>query len=173
MAVSRIWNRWVQDGNTERHAGSQRPPINSSREDRHVTRMALMDRAATSRALSQELGSFARQQGFALAVRQRFFFLQHGLSARRPWLRLPLMLHHRQERLHWGDERRTWCTNGETSFFQMSPGSICSTKMVASLFGGIVVNAHWQRVFEQCTLHFWFVATHGSTLYSSPAKPYV
>ncbi|GFU75088.1 uncharacterized protein TNCV_4853791 [Trichonephila clavipes] len=34
----------------------------SSREDRHVIRMALMDRAATSRALIQELGSFARQQ---------------------------------------------------------------------------------------------------------------
>ncbi|GFV89389.1 hypothetical protein TNCV_4152081 [Trichonephila clavipes] len=25
MIVSRIWNRWVQDGNTERRAGSQRP----------------------------------------------------------------------------------------------------------------------------------------------------
>ncbi|GFV28665.1 uncharacterized protein TNCV_3986151 [Trichonephila clavipes] len=62
MAVSRIWNRWVQDGNTERHAGSQRFHITSSREDRHVIRKALMDRAATPRALSQELGSFARQQ---------------------------------------------------------------------------------------------------------------
>ncbi|GFX40211.1 transposable element Tc3 transposase [Trichonephila clavipes] len=62
MTVSRIWNRWFQDGNTEYRAGSQRPPIASSREDRHVTRMALMDREATSRALSQELGSFARQQ---------------------------------------------------------------------------------------------------------------
>ncbi|GFX08881.1 uncharacterized protein TNCV_2965921 [Trichonephila clavipes] len=31
-------------------------------KDRHVTRMALMDRAATSRALSPELGSFASQQ---------------------------------------------------------------------------------------------------------------
>ncbi|GFY16925.1 hypothetical protein TNCV_3689831 [Trichonephila clavipes] len=25
--VNRIWKRWVQDGNTERLAGSQRPPI--------------------------------------------------------------------------------------------------------------------------------------------------
>ncbi|GFW62702.1 HTH_Tnp_Tc3_2 domain-containing protein [Trichonephila clavipes] len=60
MTVSRIWNRWVQYGNTECSAGSQRSPITNSREDRHVTRMALIDRAATSRALSQELGSFAR-----------------------------------------------------------------------------------------------------------------
>ncbi|GFV15865.1 HTH_Tnp_Tc3_2 domain-containing protein [Trichonephila clavipes] len=54
MTVSRIWNRRVRDGNKERLAGSQRPPIN--RKDRHVTRMALTDCAITSRALSQELG---------------------------------------------------------------------------------------------------------------------
>ncbi|GFY09561.1 HTH_Tnp_Tc3_2 domain-containing protein [Trichonephila clavipes] len=62
MTVSRVWNRWIQDGNTERRAGSQLPPITRSREDKHATRLPLMDRAATSRALSQELGSFARQQ---------------------------------------------------------------------------------------------------------------
>ncbi|GFW82627.1 uncharacterized protein TNCV_3491991 [Trichonephila clavipes] len=58
-----------------------------------------MDRAATSRALSQELGSFARQQVSARTVRRSL--LQHGLSARRPWLRLLLTLHHRQESLQW------------------------------------------------------------------------
>ncbi|GFW92349.1 HTH_Tnp_Tc3_2 domain-containing protein [Trichonephila clavipes] len=69
MTVNRIWNRWLQDGNTERRAGSQRPPITSSREGRHVTRIALMDRTATSRALSQELGSFAKQQISAQTIR--------------------------------------------------------------------------------------------------------
>ncbi|GFY28102.1 uncharacterized protein TNCV_4394361 [Trichonephila clavipes] len=49
-------NLGVQDGNTERRAGSQRPPITNSREDRNVTRMTLMDREAASRALSQESG---------------------------------------------------------------------------------------------------------------------
>ncbi|GFV76118.1 HTH_Tnp_Tc3_2 domain-containing protein [Trichonephila clavipes] len=43
MTVSRIWNRWVQDGNTKSRAASQRPPITNSREDRHVTHMTLMD----------------------------------------------------------------------------------------------------------------------------------
>ncbi|GFX83209.1 hypothetical protein TNCV_4988031 [Trichonephila clavipes] len=38
-------------------------------------------------------------------------------------------------------------TNGETSFFQMNPGSDYSIKMAASVFGGIVVTAHWQRAF--------------------------
>ncbi|GFX50666.1 hypothetical protein TNCV_2722521 [Trichonephila clavipes] len=46
----------------EPRAWSQRLAIISSRKDRHVTSVALMDRAATSRALSQELESFAGQQ---------------------------------------------------------------------------------------------------------------
>ncbi|GFV79965.1 hypothetical protein TNCV_1217331 [Trichonephila clavipes] len=44
-------------------------------EDKHVTRMALMDSAATSQALSQELGSFARQQVSARTVQR--CLLQH------------------------------------------------------------------------------------------------
>ncbi|GFX91369.1 transposon Ty3-I Gag-Pol polyprotein [Trichonephila clavipes] len=55
-------NQWFQDGSTERRAGSQRPLITSRRKDRHVTLMALTGRAAFSRALSQELGSIAKQQ---------------------------------------------------------------------------------------------------------------
>ncbi|GFV32639.1 HTH_Tnp_Tc3_2 domain-containing protein [Trichonephila clavipes] len=61
ITFNRIWNRWDQNGNTEGQAGSQRPPITSSREDRHIIRMALMDRAATIRALIQEMGSFVIQ----------------------------------------------------------------------------------------------------------------
>ncbi|GFY14289.1 uncharacterized protein TNCV_3614771 [Trichonephila clavipes] len=53
MTISRIWNRWVQDGNTERHAGSQWAFITSSQEDSRVTLKALMDHAATSRALDE------------------------------------------------------------------------------------------------------------------------
>ncbi|GFW78423.1 transposable element Tcb1 transposase [Trichonephila clavipes] len=89
--------------------GSQRPPITSSREDRHVTRMTSMDCATTSRAPSQELRWFARQQVFARTVRRRL--QQHGLSDRKPWLWLPLTMYHRQKHLQWFDQRRTWCTN--------------------------------------------------------------
>ncbi|GFV07165.1 HTH_Tnp_Tc3_2 domain-containing protein [Trichonephila clavipes] len=70
LTVNRIQNRWVQDGNTKCRAGSQRLPITSSREDRHVTHIALIDRAAISRALRQELGSFARQQVSARTVEE-------------------------------------------------------------------------------------------------------
>ncbi|GFY23879.1 HTH_Tnp_Tc3_2 domain-containing protein [Trichonephila clavipes] len=90
---------------SERRAGSQRPPITSSRKDKHVTLMALMDRAAMSSAPSQELGSFARKQVSAQTVQRRL--QQHGLQTRRVWLRIRLTLHHRQERLQWWDQRRT------------------------------------------------------------------
>ncbi|GFW56416.1 uncharacterized protein TNCV_2089231 [Trichonephila clavipes] len=63
---------WRTIGKTAHRVGSQRSPITSSREDRHVTRMALMGHAASSRALNQELGSFARQQVLARTVRQLF-----------------------------------------------------------------------------------------------------
>ncbi|GFW86387.1 hypothetical protein TNCV_4331711 [Trichonephila clavipes] len=64
------------DGNTERRI--HRPPISSSLEDRHSTRMILP--AATSH-LSQKLEQ------------------QHRFSVQRPWIRLPFTLHYRQERL--------------------------------------------------------------------------
>ncbi|GFX56616.1 HTH_Tnp_Tc3_2 domain-containing protein [Trichonephila clavipes] len=31
MTVSRIWNRWVQDNNTERPTGSQRPTVTADK----------------------------------------------------------------------------------------------------------------------------------------------
>ncbi|GFV49350.1 uncharacterized protein TNCV_3630361 [Trichonephila clavipes] len=62
MIVSGVWNRWAQDDNAEHRPGSQRFPIPSRRNDSHVTCMDLMDYTVTSQALSQELGSFARQQ---------------------------------------------------------------------------------------------------------------
>ncbi|GFX73054.1 transposable element Tcb1 transposase [Trichonephila clavipes] len=122
-----VFAKFSEDGNTERRVESQWLPITSSQEDIHVTRrMALMDRTATSRALSQELKLFARQVS-TRTVRRRL--QQHGLSAQRPWLRLPLKLHHRQERLQSviNDEPRHM--NDKTSFFQMNPGSVCSIKM--------------------------------------------
>ncbi|GFW01752.1 hypothetical protein TNCV_1232521 [Trichonephila clavipes] len=93
------------------------------------TCVALIDYAATSRDLSEKLGSFARQPASARAVRRSL--LQQGFSAR-----LPLTLH---RRLRW---RRTSVL---TSFFQMNTGSLYSIKVVASVFGGIVGNAHWHH----------------------------
>ncbi|GFV42920.1 HTH_Tnp_Tc3_2 domain-containing protein [Trichonephila clavipes] len=133
---SRIWHGWAQDGKTECRTESQQPPITSSREERHTTRMILMDRTVTIRGQDKELVSFERQQVSARTVRRRL--QQHGLSARRPWLRLPFRLSIFNGVIN--DEPEG--TNCEMSFFQMNPGSVYSIKMVSSLTGSIVVNAH-------------------------------
>ncbi|GFS71664.1 HTH_Tnp_Tc3_2 domain-containing protein [Trichonephila clavipes] len=84
LTVSRIWNRWVRDSNKEHGSGSQQFPITSSLEDRHVTRMVIMGRAA--------LGSFTREEVSTRTVRRRL--QQHGLAHRRSWRWLLLTLHH-------------------------------------------------------------------------------
>ncbi|GFX77602.1 transposable element Tcb1 transposase [Trichonephila clavipes] len=86
--------------------------------------MALMDRAATSRALSLELGSFVRQQTFARTVQR--CLQQYELSARRPWLRL-LTLHHNQHqngRIHvwWHPDECTWAACIRLRHTGPSPG---------------------------------------------------
>ena len=57
--------------------GSQRPAINNSREERPLTRMDLIYDTTTSQALSQEMGSFARQE-----VCMDDWTTHHELSAR-------------------------------------------------------------------------------------------
>ncbi|GFX03660.1 HTH_Tnp_Tc3_2 domain-containing protein [Trichonephila clavipes] len=125
--------------------GLRTVPVTSSREDRHVTCLALMDRAATSQAMSQELESFVKQQVSARTVPRGLQL--HGPSARRPWLRLPLTLHHMQYVFNGVINEDPGRTNGETSFFQRNSGSVYSFQIVAFVFGGLVVNAHWQREF--------------------------
>ena len=56
MTVCRVWNSSVLEGHTKRCAGSQWPTIINRWEDKHLTRMALLDHAAKSRTLSQEMG---------------------------------------------------------------------------------------------------------------------
>ncbi|GFU99273.1 retrovirus-related Pol polyprotein from transposon 17.6, partial [Trichonephila clavipes] len=67
-----------------------------------------------SRTLSQELGTFVRQMS-ARTVRRRL--QQHRFLARRPWPRLPLPLYHRQKRLHWCYQRRTWVCGWREAIF--------------------------------------------------------
>ncbi|GFU67683.1 transposable element Tcb1 transposase [Trichonephila clavipes] len=71
----------MQEGTTDRRGRSHPPKITTSREDRQIVRMAVIDRSVTSRT-------------------------QSGLSARGPLLGLPLTQNHRRLRRQWCDERR-------------------------------------------------------------------
>ncbi|GFX74762.1 uncharacterized protein TNCV_3121911 [Trichonephila clavipes] len=156
ITVSRIWNRWVQDGNTERCAGSQRSYITSSQEARHVTRMTLMDRAATSRALSLEWETFTRQQVSARTVRRRF--QQHVLSSRRPWLKL----HHRQDRLQRVINDESGRTNCKTSFFRR-----IQVLFTASRYRVRVWRYRGERTFAACIRHRYTGSSYGGMIWGT------
>ena len=104
--VMRICDRWMQEGTTDRRVPSHPPQCTTSRDDRHIVRMAVTDRSATSRTIAQHIQSVPHHPVSARTIRRRL--QQSGLSARRPLLRLPLTQNHRRLRRQWCDERRMW-----------------------------------------------------------------
>ncbi|GFX46168.1 transposable element Tcb1 transposase [Trichonephila clavipes] len=104
--VMRICDRWMQEGKTDRRGRSHPPQCTTSRENRQIMRMAVMDRPVTSRTVAQHIESVTHHSVSARTIRRRL--QQSGLSARRPLLGLPLTQNHRRLRCQWCDERRMW-----------------------------------------------------------------
>ncbi|GFY06013.1 transposable element Tcb1 transposase [Trichonephila clavipes] len=102
--VMRICDRWTQKGTTDRCSRFYPPQCTTSREDRQIVRMAVMDRSDTSRTVAQHIESVTHHSVSARANRPRL--QQSGLSARRPLLGLPLTQNHRRLRRQWCDDRR-------------------------------------------------------------------
>ena len=67
----RIWNRWIVEDQTERHAESECPPMTNAREDRHIMVSALQNLITTLRTISQEMDMFAASPVFARKVCRR------------------------------------------------------------------------------------------------------
>ncbi|GFW08036.1 transposable element Tcb1 transposase [Trichonephila clavipes] len=71
--------------------------------------MALMDRAGHLMSPESITGVVCKTVSVCMNSLTSFVAVcTLVLSARRPWLRLPLTLHSRQERVQWWDQRRTW-----------------------------------------------------------------
>ncbi|GFV56597.1 transposable element Tcb1 transposase [Trichonephila clavipes] len=104
--VMRIWDRWMQEGTTNRCGRSHPLKCTSSREDRQIVRMAVMDRSVTSRTVAQHIESVTHHSVSARTIRHRL--QQSGLFSRRPLLGLPLAQNHRRLRRQWCDERSMW-----------------------------------------------------------------
>ncbi|GFX71325.1 transposable element Tcb1 transposase [Trichonephila clavipes] len=102
----RICKRWVQEGTTDQRGRSDPPQCTTSREDRQIARMAVMDRSVTARTIAQHIDSITHHSVSARPIRRRL--QQSGLSARHPLLGLPLTQNHRCLRRQWCDERRMW-----------------------------------------------------------------
>ncbi|GFV63368.1 transposable element Tcb1 transposase [Trichonephila clavipes] len=75
-------------------------------DDRQIVGMEVMERAATSQTIAQQIQSVTRHSVSASTIRLRL--QQRGMSTRRPLLRLPLPGNHRCLRLQWCHERQKW-----------------------------------------------------------------
>ncbi|GFT51565.1 transposable element Tcb1 transposase [Trichonephila clavipes] len=92
----------LKEGTTDRHGRSHPPQFTTSREDRQIVRMAVMDRSATARTVAQHI--VTHYSVSARTIRNRL--QQNGMFARRLLLRLPLTQNHRRLRRQCCDERR-------------------------------------------------------------------
>ncbi|GFV59435.1 transposable element Tcb1 transposase [Trichonephila clavipes] len=104
--VMRICDRWMQEGTTDQRGRSHPPQCTTSREDRQIVRMVVMDHSVASRTIAQHIESVTHHSVFAHTIQRRL--QQSGLYARRPLLGLPLTQNHRRLRHQWCDERRMW-----------------------------------------------------------------
>ncbi|GFW86976.1 transposable element Tcb1 transposase [Trichonephila clavipes] len=82
--------------------------------------MALMDRAATSRTIAQQIQFVTHHLVSARTNQCRFRFQQSGMSARRPLFRLSLTGNHRRLRRQWCDERWAWTAEWNDVFTDKS-----------------------------------------------------
>ncbi|GFY21738.1 transposable element Tcb1 transposase [Trichonephila clavipes] len=94
--VMRICDRWMQEGTTDRFGRSHPLQCTTSREDRQIVRMAVIDHSVTSRTIAQHIEPVMYHSVSARTIRRRL--QQSGLSARRPVLGLPLTQNHRRLR---------------------------------------------------------------------------
>ncbi|GFT85330.1 transposable element Tcb1 transposase [Trichonephila clavipes] len=145
--VMRIWDRWMQEGTTDLRGRSYPPQCNTSREDRQIVRMAVMDRSVTSRVIAQHIESVTHHSVSARTIRRRL--QQSGLSARRPLLCLLLTQNHRRLRRQWCDERRMWVAEWNEIVFT-DESRIC----LQHHDGGIRVWRHrGERMLNSCVMH--------------------
>ncbi|GFX40883.1 transposable element Tcb1 transposase [Trichonephila clavipes] len=104
--VMRICDRWMQEGTKDRRGRSHPLQCTTSREDRQIVHMEMMDSSVISRTVAQDIESVMHHSVSARTIRRRL--QQSGLSARRPLLGLRLTQNHRRLRHQWCDERRMW-----------------------------------------------------------------
>ncbi|GFU56059.1 transposable element Tcb1 transposase [Trichonephila clavipes] len=96
----------MQEGTTDRRGRSHSTQCTTSRGDRQIVRMAVMDCSVTSRTVARHIESVTQRSVSARTIRRRL--QQSGLSARRPLLGLPLTQNHRRLYRQWSEEIRIW-----------------------------------------------------------------
>ena len=115
--VHHVWNRWIVDGQKSRKKGAGRKKMIT--EDRHLYRLAITDRQATSTELSKLWNECIVVPRCGSTVRRRL--ISSGLRACHPMLSLPLTPIHRRLRYDWCKNRVFW--NNEWTRIVFSDGS--------------------------------------------------
>ncbi|GFS57097.1 transposable element Tc3 transposase [Trichonephila clavipes] len=159
--VMRICDRWMQEGTTDRRAQLPQPQCTTSREDRKIVRMTVMDRSITSGTIAQHIESVTHHSVSARIIRHRL--QQSGLSARCPLLGLPLTQNHRRLHRQWWDERRMWVTEWNEVVFT-DESRIC----LQHHDGRIRVWRHrGERMLNICVMHRHTAPAPGIMVWSS------
>ena len=87
-----VWNQWREEGRTQRRAGTGPRNMTTARDDRHLGRMTVTDRTASSIELSRRWSTATGLDLSASTVRRRL--LRAGLVVRMSLRRLPLSRDH-------------------------------------------------------------------------------
>ncbi|GFW72258.1 transposable element Tcb1 transposase [Trichonephila clavipes] len=104
--ISRLWQRFQDDGNVSRCYSTGRPRVITPNKDRYLAVTAKRKRRSTASDLSRQLSSAT---GTTVSRQTVYTSLGHiGLYARRPVRCVPLTVTHCRLRLTWSREHALW-----------------------------------------------------------------
>ncbi|KFM58227.1 Transposable element Tcb1 transposase, partial [Stegodyphus mimosarum] len=104
--ISRLWQRFRDDGNVRRRYCTGRSRVTTPNEDRYLAVTAKRNRRSTASDLSRRLSSATGTTIFRQTVYRRLG--QICLYARRPVRCVPLTATHYRQRLAWSREHALW-----------------------------------------------------------------
>ncbi|GBL84375.1 hypothetical protein AVEN_34034-1, partial [Araneus ventricosus] len=104
--ISRLWQRFQDDGNVSRCYSTGRPRVTTPNEDRYLAVTAKRNRRSTASDLSRQLSSATGTTVSRQTVYRRLGHI--GLYARRPVRCVPLIATHCRLRLAWSREHALW-----------------------------------------------------------------
>ncbi|GFU29647.1 transposable element Tcb1 transposase [Trichonephila clavipes] len=104
--ISRLWQRFQDDGNVSKYYSTGRPRGTTPNEDRYLAVTAKRNRRSTASDLSRQLSSATGMKISRQTVYSRLVLI--GLYARRPVRCVPLTATHCRLRLTWSREHALW-----------------------------------------------------------------
>ncbi|KFM73254.1 Transposable element Tcb1 transposase, partial [Stegodyphus mimosarum] len=104
--ISRLWQRFQDDGNVSRRYIRSRPRVTTPNADRYLAVTAKRNRRSTASDLSRQLSSATDTTISRQTLYRRLGMI--GLYARRPVRCIPLTSTHCRQRLAWSREHALW-----------------------------------------------------------------